>query len=64
MEGYNVEKNSKAEILRYAGIASERLLEENPEKIDRLETEKKRIEEALDMTSEEIIVEAKRILLD
>ena len=52
-----------AAILRYTGISAELLSAEDAEKIDKLESERNEIELDLGMTSEEIILEAKKLLI-
>lgn len=58
-ERNNSERDSL--VLHYAAIASKSLLEVNPQELEKIEGERRELEERLGMTSEEIILEAKRL---
>jgi hypothetical protein len=60
----NPERNKSEQdslILYYAAISSKILQATSPEEIEKIEAERRELEERLGMTNEEIIVEAKRL---
>lgn len=58
-----MEKNRESLILEYAGLAADSQMDEDPDKLKSIESRKREIEDALRMSLEEIILEAKRLLL-
>lgn len=64
MEGrQSMDESRDSLILHYAGISADEKLEENPEKLAQISQERNEIEKSLEMSAEEIILEAKRLLL-
>jgi len=58
----NVERERESKILHYASISADKLLEKDPEKIEKIILEKQIISSELMMTEEEIILEASRLM--